>query len=141
MVHQGVSVETASCAGNGGEDLSQQKRLRWYHDNEKATKSPQDMVRESALFQADGGAGCETNEHATAGRISRGRWRAEDGGRSDDGKGRPEMQRAQGSTYRPKLFRVAAVGASLSFLQRWSFLQKAHTPGSAAKPFWALGRR
>lgn len=46
------------------------ERLRWYHDNEKATKSPQDMVRESALFQADGGAGwAETNEHATKGRA------------------------------------------------------------------------
>ncbi|UKZ68898.1 uncharacterized protein TrAtP1_009916 [Trichoderma atroviride] len=59
------------------------------------------MVRESALFQADGGAGWgETNEHATTGRIAE-QMASRDGGaasESGDGKGRSEMQRAQGSS-------------------------------------------
>ncbi|KAM0520480.1 hypothetical protein ACHAPE_002873 [Trichoderma viride] len=119
------------------------ERLRWYHDNERATKSPQDMVRESALFQADGGAGCETNEHATTGRIPEQMARAEmeeqrQNRTTERGGPRCSARRARESS---RVFRVAAIGASLSFLQRWSFLQKGHTPLPAAKPFWALGRR
>lgn len=150
MVHQGVSVETAAALEwrRGSEPA---ERLRWYHDNEKATKSPQDMVRESASFQADGGAGwAETNGHATKGRMAgsdvrqrRGKgWRSGGGAtESDGGKERPEIQSARRARVSSRVFRVAAIGASLSFLQRWSFLQKGHTPLRGAKPFWALGRR
>lgn len=52
------------------------------------------------------------------------------------------MQSARRARYRRVRFVWRpAIGASLSVLQRWSFLQKGHTPLRAAKPFWALGRR
>lgn len=109
---------------------SRRDRIRSDQD-EMATKSPQDMVRESALLQAGGARWAESNanEHATnvaGGKQARRARRAGD------------VQQIAGGErggYRRLEFRVAAIGvvASLCF---WRCCRKGTL---AARPLRALG--
>ncbi|UKZ52296.1 hypothetical protein TrVGV298_006071 [Trichoderma virens] len=104
---------------------------------EMATKSPQGMVRESALLQAEGGArwaDTNANEHATNGaggkQARRARWAGEDK-QTLGGKGRLSSTAVScGGNW----------GGGLAVFPRLLLLLRRCRKGTlAARPYWALG--
>lgn len=94
------------------------------------------MVRESALFQADGGAGWgETNEHATTGRIAeqmaRPEMEEEQRQNRTTERGGPRCSARAGLEYRrERVFRVAAIGVAVVSAALELLAERAHAVAS-----------